>query len=57
MLDIKYWVKDDNDNYTDFNDRLSAFRYANTIGATDIYMCTPNNTFYWDGAENKWEEE
>ena len=57
MSGIKYWVKDSEDSYTDFNDRILAFRYAHAIGAIDIYMCTPDTTYYWDWEENKWEVE
>ena len=46
MSGIKYWVKEDEDSYTDFNDRILAFRYAKTIGAIDIYMYNPDATFY-----------
>jgi hypothetical protein len=57
MGGIKYWVKESEDSYTDFNDRILAFRYAATVGSIDIYMCTPNGTYYWDWIERKWEEE
>ena len=57
MGGIKYWVKESEDNYTDFNDRILAFRYAATVGAINIYMCTPDTTYYWDWTERKWEEE
>ena len=57
MGDIKYWVKDSEDSYTDFDDGSLAFRYASTIGAIDIYMCTPDTTYYWDWMEHKWEVE
>ena len=56
MGGIKYWVKDGEDSYTDFNDRILAFRYAKAVDATDIYMCTPDTTYYWDWSEKKWEE-
>ena len=57
MGGIKYWVKESEDSYTDFNDRILAFRYAKTVGSIDIYMCTPSGTYYWDWTESKWEEE